>query len=217
MATAWAAPSTSHVRPLARTAVGCGAVETRRARAAGLHRGGAAQASPLSWVAAALLGSALGGAAASTAGQRRARPGHRARRVRRAGLAGAGQGMRLPAEWAPHERTLICWPSLSELSRGTPRDDLGMEGKDWIQEVHYRELRGLIEAASRYELVSVVVSAEDVEECATQLDGLTNIELLTHEHVNLWLRDVGPSFLLSPDSGRSPARNDHRPSDQSCS
>lgn len=138
---------------------------------------------------AAALASAMGFALG------RPRASRRSTRIIR--LAGT---VRLPAEWEPHSCTMINWPSVALLAGGTPKEGLGMDGNDWIQECHYKELVKLIETASRYELVSVLVNSGDIDVCSEWLGGVQGIELIEQEHCNLWLRDVGPTFLKSVGS-----------------
>jgi len=95
--------------------------------------------------------------------------------------------MRMPAEWAPHERTLLAWPCRRELWGRT----IGAAKADYA---------AVANAIAAFEPVTVVARPEDVAEARAMLDG--RIELLAQPIDDSWLRDSGPVFVTDGAAGR---------------
>jgi agmatine deiminase len=96
----------------------------------------------------------------------------------------ADDGFAMPAEWAPHEATLIAWPTRS-------RSDLWGELFDDAQ----REYAGVANAVAAFEPVIMVVDPSQTSEARPFLD--PNVELLPIPIDDSWVRDSGPIFVTS--------------------
>jgi agmatine deiminase len=95
--------------------------------------------------------------------------------------------MRMPAEWAPHERTLMAWPCRRELWGRT----IDAAKADYA---------AVANAIAAFEPVTVVARPEDVAEARAMLDG--RIELLAQPIDDSWLRDSGPVFVTDGGGAR---------------
>ncbi len=93
-------------------------------------------------------------------------------------------GFRMPAEWAPHDRTWMMWPSRQEVW-----EDIEATRRNYVDVAH---------AIRRFEPLTMVVRAED-RAAAHAILG-SDIELLIHPIDDSWSRDAGPCFLLN-DAG----------------
>ncbi|MFM7065018.1 MAG: agmatine/peptidylarginine deiminase [Actinomycetes bacterium] len=97
---------------------------------------------------------------------------------------------RMPAEWAPHERTVMCWPA---------RDDLW--GTHRAQAVE--EYVGVAAAVAQFEPVTMVAPPRYAEEAATRcadVDGeVTVVELPVDDS---WARDSGPLYVVDAAGDR---------------
>ena len=91
---------------------------------------------------------------------------------------------RMPAEWTPHERTVMCWPA---------RDDLW--GAHRAQAVD--EYVGVAAAVAQFEPVTMVAPpryAEEAESRCAEIDGeVTVLELPIDDS---WARDSGPLYAV---------------------
>jgi agmatine deiminase len=87
-------------------------------------------------------------------------------------------GFAMPAEWAPHERTLMAWPCRSEL---------------WLDEMTRAkdEYAATANAIARFEPVTLVCKPGDGEEAAARTDA----EVVELDIDDSWLRDSGPIFV----------------------
>lgn len=94
--------------------------------------------------------------------------------------------LRMPAEWEPHERTWMAWPSSGyTLGDGDAAD----------------EARGawaaVANAVAAYEPVTMVVDPLDV---STARDWLVDsVEILEAPLDDAWMRDIGPTFVRTAD------------------
>jgi len=97
--------------------------------------------------------------------------------------------MRMPAEWEPHDRTLIAWPTATR------------EGALWHGELGLaRTAHATLAAAiARFEPVTMVANKDDVDH-ATRACG-EDVEVVSAEIDDSWLRDSGP-ILVRTDDGR---------------
>jgi agmatine deiminase len=95
----------------------------------------------------------------------------------------------MPAEWAPHERTLMAWPCRRELWG----DLLGAAKEQYT---------GVANAVAAFEpLTMVVQSAADAAEARAALTG--DVEIVELPIDDSWLRDSGPMFVTEPGGARA--------------
>jgi agmatine deiminase len=95
----------------------------------------------------------------------------------------------MPAEWAPHEMTLVAWPQRDETWRGTTIED----ARDSHTEV--------IAAISEFEPVLVVADPSQADSARSRLPG-GNVEVLSAPIDDSWLRDSGP-IIVTGDGRRA--------------
>jgi len=94
----------------------------------------------------------------------------------------------MPAEWAPHERTLMAWPTRLELW-GAALD----RAKDQYAQT--------ANAIARFEPVTMVCNPGDAAEVQARTDdGVEPLELAIDDS---WLRDSGPIYVVGPDGRRA--------------
>lgn len=92
----------------------------------------------------------------------------------------------MPAEWHPHERTLMAWPCRREMW-----GPLLADAKD--------QYAGVARAIARFEPVTMVAaSSGDAHEARGACEG-ADIEVVELPADDSWLRDNGPTFVLSAD------------------
>jgi len=101
-------------------------------------------------------------------------------------------GYRMPAEWWPHERCLIAWPTVSRAYWG--------EYYLLAQATHAAVAR----AVARFEPVLVIANPGEGGNAASYC-GSDNIEVVELPIDDSWIRDNGPYFLLGPDGRRAVA------------
>ncbi len=101
-------------------------------------------------------------------------------------------GYRMPAEWWPHERCLIAWPTASRAYWG--------ELYLLAQATHAAVAR----AVARFEPVLVIARPGEGGN-ARSYCGSDNIEVVELPIDDSWIRDNGPYFLLDPDGRRAVA------------
>jgi agmatine deiminase len=104
------------------------------------------------------------------------------------GVPPSTAGYRMPAETAPHERTLISWPCRRALWGSAFTDAK-------------REYAAVADAVTAFEPVTVVASTtSDAEEArGATTDGVEVIEIPLDDS---WLRDNGPAFVVGGPKGR---------------
>jgi len=101
--------------------------------------------------------------------------------------------MRMPAEFGPHERTVLCWPA---------RHELYGELMPLAEDAHARVARIIAE----HEPVSMIVQPGPAAARATELCG-GKVEIVELPIDDSWFRDSGPIYVLDPDAaGDGPAR-----------
>jgi len=99
-------------------------------------------------------------------------------------------GLRMPAEWAPHERTLIAWPAREEAWRGASIEQA-------------RDVHALVVAAvAAFEPVTLVVDPAHAAGARGRV-GTENVELLEAPLDDSWLRDSGPLIVTGPAGRRA--------------
>ena len=101
-------------------------------------------------------------------------------------------GYRIPAEWWPHERCLIAWPTVSRTYWG--------DFYYLAQATHAAVAR----AVARFEPVLVIADPGEGGN-ARSYCGSDNIEVVELPIDDSWIRDNGPYFLLGPDGRRAVA------------
>ena len=96
----------------------------------------------------------------------------------------------MPAEWEPHEMTLVAWPQREEAWRGTG-----------IEEAR-RSHAEVIGAIAAFEPVLLVVHPDHAEVArrAVTADG---VEVFPVPIDDSWIRDSGPIFVVDGDGGRA--------------
>ncbi|WP_172250940.1 agmatine deiminase family protein [Saccharibacillus deserti] len=96
----------------------------------------------------------------------------------------------MPAEWAPHERTMLSWPIQSSM----------------VYPDNYEEVCGgyaeLVKAIAEFEPVTLIVNPEDEERLRPIFAGHP-VELLAIAHNDAWLRDNGPTIVVNEDGERA--------------
>src|SRR5689334_20612529 len=97
--------------------------------------------------------------------------------------------MRMPAEWEPHERTLMGWPCRREL-RG-----------DALLEQARADYAVVANAIARFEPVTMIAAdGEDVALARAACDdGVEVVELPLDDS---WLRDCGPIYVCDQNGAR---------------
>jgi len=99
-------------------------------------------------------------------------------------------GLRMPAEWAPHERTLIAWPAREEAWRGTTIER--------AREAHAQ----VVAAIAAFEPVTLVADPAHADDARRRVTA-ENVELLALPLDDSWLRDSGPLIVTGPDGRRA--------------
>ena len=92
----------------------------------------------------------------------------------------------MPPEWVEHERTFISWPVKASMCFPEDHESVCQGYAD------------IIKAIAEFEPVTVVVNPEDLK-AVEQLVGGSQVTLLAIEHSDAWLRDNGPTFVVSKD------------------
>jgi agmatine deiminase len=99
-------------------------------------------------------------------------------------------GYAMPAEWAPHARTWMCWPCRLEIWGGP-------EGLLRAKQAFARVAR----AISAFEPVTMVVRPHDSPEARLACSG--KVAIFETALDDSWARDMGPTFLLGADGARA--------------
>ncbi|WP_236239809.1 agmatine/peptidylarginine deiminase [Streptomyces sp. CC228A] len=93
-------------------------------------------------------------------------------------------GFRMPAEWAPHERTWMAWPSPNPTF--TDAEELAEARAAWAN---------VARAVRRFEPVTMVVAPADAASARAALG--PDIDLLERDLDDAWMRDIGPTFVTN--------------------
>ncbi len=93
-------------------------------------------------------------------------------------------GVRMPAEWEPHERCWMAWPCRPE----SWRNGLGVARDAFA---------GVVRAVARFEPVALVARPEDADEARRLTAGAADV--LVAELDDGWTRDTGPTFVVGPE------------------
>ena len=98
--------------------------------------------------------------------------------------------LRMPAEWAPHERCLMAWPT---------RTRAALWGEHLT--AAYGEYAAVAQAIAAFEPVLMVVQLGEAAEAARWLGpGIEVVELPIDDS---WMRDSGPIFVTAPSGERA--------------
>jgi agmatine deiminase len=100
---------------------------------------------------------------------------------------------RMPAEWAPHQRTYIAWPVRESMCYPEQYEQV------------CRGYQEIIDAIAEFEPVTVIVNPDEMDR-VRRLFSSARVECLPVEHNDAWLRDNGPTFLTN-DQGELAAVN----------
>ncbi len=93
--------------------------------------------------------------------------------------------VRMPAEWEPHTRCWMAWPCRPECWRS---------GLDSARD----SVAAVVRAIARFEPVTLLVRAEDLEDARRLTQGAA--EIVPAELDDSWTRDIGPTFVLENDA-----------------
>ena len=98
-------------------------------------------------------------------------------------------GFRMPAEWEPHARTWMCWPTERSI----------WEGHETAVPVDYARVANAI---ARFEPLTMLVQPRSFDEARSLL--APNIRVVPLSIDDSWFRDTGPIFLVN-DRGEKAA------------
>jgi agmatine deiminase len=107
-------------------------------------------------------------------------------------------GYSMPAEWAPHEATWLSWP----------KNPLTFpDGRREKVEAVYGKMVG---ALSGGEVVRILVDDQELQDRAEAVlkaadVNWSNVRFVRIKSADVWMRDYGPTYLLSKDGGRKAA------------
>src|SRR5829696_4691828 len=93
----------------------------------------------------------------------------------------------MPAEWAPHARTWMAWPSAGYTLGDT----------EAAAEEARRTWAAVARAVARFEPVTVLATPPDQALARESLGD--HVEVVTTPLDDAWMRDIGPTFVLAPD------------------
>lgn len=102
----------------------------------------------------------------------------------------ARDGYAMPAEWAEHARTWMCWPCRVEAWGGP-------DGLLRARQAYARVAR----AISSFEPVAMAVREGDAAEARLACAG--KVDIFETKLDDSWARDIGPTFLVRPDGDRA--------------
>jgi agmatine deiminase len=97
----------------------------------------------------------------------------------------------MPAEWEPHERTWMAWPSAG-YTLGADSEAADEARGCWAS---------VANAIARFEPVTVVVDPADVPTARAWLDD--TVAILAAPLDDAWMRDIGPTFVIGPDGSHA--------------
>ena len=89
----------------------------------------------------------------------------------------------MPAEWAPHERTWMAWPS-ADYTLGSDAQSAELARQTWAS---------VANSIIRFEPVTMLVEASDYALARDYLD--ERVKLVEAELDDAWMRDTGPTFV----------------------
>lgn len=98
----------------------------------------------------------------------------------------------MPAEWEPHERSWMAWPT-----EGPSTEDLDSTGIESVRSAW----ASVGNAIARFEPLSMVVDPADLDSARRLLD--PSVELVATPLNDSWMRDMGPTFVLDDTGSRA--------------
>jgi agmatine deiminase len=98
-----------------------------------------------------------------------------------------GAGWRMPAEWAPHTRTWMAWPTTG-YTLGESAEEEDEARRCWAS---------VANAIVRFEPVTMVVDPTDLDIAREHLD--PSVSLVEAPLDDAWMRDIGPTFVVGTD------------------
>jgi agmatine deiminase len=96
-------------------------------------------------------------------------------------------GWRMPAEWAPHARTWMAWPTTG-YTLGETAEEEDEARRCWAS---------VANAIVRFEPVTMVVDPTDLDVAREYLDPA--VSLVEAPLDDAWMRDIGPTFVVGTD------------------
>ena len=93
----------------------------------------------------------------------------------------------MPAEWAPHERTWMAWPS-ADYTLGDTAESAEEARRAWA---------AVAVAVARFEPVTMLVDPAGVDDAARHLPSDVSVHVAPLD--DAWIRDSGPTFVLDAD------------------
>lgn len=93
-------------------------------------------------------------------------------------------GYRLPPEWEPHAATWVAWPSRPAAFLGSMAD---------VARAYSRVVRTI----ARHEPVQVIGTGAVLDEASRMVGGVAGVSLVDIPTNDSWIRDTGPTFLVS--------------------
>lgn len=97
-------------------------------------------------------------------------------------MSHASRGLRMPAEWEPHERTWMCWPRVNPTFMVEKLPDV------------YAAWAAVANAIAKYEPVTLVADLGDTESARSYLS--PDIKVIEMPIDDAWARDTAPTFVL---------------------
>ncbi|MFE2348351.1 agmatine deiminase family protein [Kitasatospora cineracea] len=95
----------------------------------------------------------------------------------------ASLGFKMPAEWHPHQRTWMAFPTPNPTFDGP--EQLDAARRAWAE---------VANTVVRYEPVTLVVNTGESEDARRYL--AAEVEIVERPLNDAWMRDIGPSFLI---------------------
>ena len=93
--------------------------------------------------------------------------------------------MRMPAEWAPHERTIVCWPA-----------------RETMWQEHFADAKAehaaVVNAIAAFEPVTLAVDPSQEAEARAAVRG--DVDVVAIPLDDSWARDSGPIFVTGGGS-----------------
>lgn len=92
---------------------------------------------------------------------------------------------KMPPEWHPHEKTWMAFPTAGYTLGETAQD----------QQIARETWAAVANAISEFEKVSMLYNPGDLEQAKKLLS--SDVELIEFELNDAWMRDIGPTFVIS--------------------
>ena len=96
------------------------------------------------------------------------------------------EGFYMPAEWAPHSRCWMAWPS---------RQDVWGDRLDAARDA----FSAMAKAIAEFEPVTMIANPEDLAEVSLRF--ASGVSCIPMAHDDSWMRDIGPTFIIDGKGG----------------